>query len=57
VTEESTRTVREFALAAGLSEERIERHYAAGLLRLDGEPVTDLDVPMPADGRVQVAGS
>jgi hypothetical protein len=57
VTEESTRTVREFALPAGLSEESIERHHAAGRLRLDGEPVTDLDTPVPDGSRVLVAGS
>ena len=57
VTEESTRTVRGFALAAGLSEESIERHHAAGRLRLDGEPVSDLDAPVPAGGKVHVAGS
>ncbi|WP_165965836.1 hypothetical protein [Pseudonocardia dioxanivorans] len=57
MTEESTRTVREFALPAGLSEESIERHHAAGRLRLDGEPVTDLDTPVPDGSRVLVAGS
>ncbi|GEL25741.1 hypothetical protein PSU4_46950 [Pseudonocardia sulfidoxydans NBRC 16205] len=57
VTEQPIRTVREFVRAAGLSEERAERHRAAGALMLDGEPVTDLDTPVPDGSKVHVAGS
>ncbi|WP_172457824.1 hypothetical protein [Pseudonocardia sp. N23] len=57
MTEQPIRTVGEFARAAGLSEDRIERHRAAGALMLDGETVTDLDTPVPDGGKVHVAGS
>jgi hypothetical protein len=37
--------------AAGLSEERIQQHFQAGAIRLDGEQVTDLDQPAPQPSR------
>jgi hypothetical protein len=47
-------TVRDRLTAAGLSRGRIEQHLTAGRLRVDGEPVTDLDAPAPAGTRVVV---
>jgi hypothetical protein len=38
--------------AAGISAERIEQHMTAGRVRVDGEPVTDLDPPAPSGTRV-----
>lgn len=37
--------------AAGLSEDRIQQHFQAGAIRLDGEQVTDLDQPAPPPSR------
>jgi 16S rRNA U516 pseudouridylate synthase RsuA-like enzyme len=39
-------------VAAGLSQERIEQHLAAGRVRVDGEPVTDPDRTAPPPARV-----
>ena len=36
-------TVCDRLIAAGLSDERIEEHMTAERVRVDGEPVTDLD--------------
>ncbi len=47
-------TVRDRLTAAGLSESRIEQHMSAGRLRVDGEPVTDLDEPAPTGTRVVI---
>ena len=47
-------TVRDRLTAAGLSGERTEQHMTAGRVRVDGELVTDLDTPAPADTRVVV---
>ncbi len=52
----STPSVRYRLLAAGLDEARIEKHHAAGRVRCDGEPVTDLDQPAPPPARVVIAG-
>ena len=52
--EPSPLTVRDRLTAAGLSDERIEQHMTAGRVRVDGEPVTDLDTPAPAGTRVVV---
>jgi hypothetical protein len=41
-------------IAAGLSEGRIEQHLTAGRLRVDGEPVTDLDTAAPVGRRVVI---
>jgi hypothetical protein len=49
--EERVATVRE-RLAGWLSPQRIEAHRKAGRLRLDGQPVTDLDTPYPETSRV-----
>ena len=38
-------------VAAGLSPERIEQHMTASRVRVDGEPVDDLDAPAPAETR------
>ena len=43
-------------VTAGLSEERIELHLAAGRVRVDGELVTDLDRPAPPPARVVLWG-
>ncbi|MGD9798797.1 MAG: hypothetical protein AB7L91_19655 [Dehalococcoidia bacterium] len=45
---EETPTVRD-RLAGYLSEDRLEGYIAAGMLLLDGEPVTDLDAPASGD--------
>jgi len=47
-------TVLDRFFAAGLSEERIERHMAAGVLRIDGELVTDLNAAAPIGSRIVV---
>ena len=47
-------TVRDRLIAAGLSDERTRQHMTAGRVRVDGELVTDLDVPAPAGTRVGV---
>jgi hypothetical protein len=38
-------TVLDRLIAAGLSESRIEQHMTAERVRVDGELVTDLDMP------------
>jgi hypothetical protein len=43
--------------AAGISPARVEQHRAAGLIRLDGDPVDDLDRPAPAGTRMVIAGN
>jgi hypothetical protein len=48
------RTVRQRCLDAGISPERLDQHHAAGLLRLDGEPVTDLDQPTEPGSRITI---
>jgi hypothetical protein len=50
-------TVRERALAAGISPERLERHFTERCLRLNGEVVTDLDQPTEPEARITVWGS
>ena len=45
-------TVHERLTAAGLSAERIAEHVAAGRVRVDGEPVDDVDAPAPPPARV-----
>jgi hypothetical protein len=47
-------TVRDRLTAAGLSDERIEQHMTAGRVGVDGELVSDLDMPAPAGTRVVV---
>ena len=49
-------TVCDRLIAAGLSDERIEEHMTAERVRVDGEPVTDLDAPAPTGTRVVVWG-
>ncbi len=49
-----TATVRDRLTAAGLSDERIDQHMAAGRVRVDGELVNDLDTPAPTGTRVVV---
>lgn len=41
----STPSRRDRLRAAGLSEERIQQHFLADVIRLDGQHVTDLDQP------------
>ena len=50
----TTPTVRDRLTAAGLSDERIAQHTTAGRVRVDGELVTDLDAPAPAETGVVV---
>jgi hypothetical protein len=47
-------TARDPLTAAGLSDSRIDRYLTAGRLRVDGEPVTDLDALAPTGTRVVV---
>ena len=47
-------TVRDRLTAAGISAERIEQHMTAGLVRVDGQLVTDLDTSAPAGTRVVI---
>jgi hypothetical protein len=49
-------TVCDRLIAAGLSDERIAAHMTAERVRVDGEPVTDLDAPAPTGTRVVVWG-
>jgi hypothetical protein len=45
-------TVPDRLVGAGLSQERIEQHLAAGRVRVDEELVTDLDRPAPPPARI-----
>jgi hypothetical protein len=45
-------TVFDRLVGAGLSQERIEQHLAAGRARVDGELVTHPDRPVPPPARV-----
>jgi len=47
-------TARDRLTAAGLSDSWIDQYLTAGRLRVDGEPVTDLDAPAPTGTRVVV---
>ena len=49
-------TVCDRLIAAGLSDEWIAAHMTAERVRVDGEPVTDLDAPAPTGTRVVVWG-
>ena len=49
-------TVCDRLIAAGLSDERIAAHMTAERVRVDGEPVIDLDAPAPIGTRVVVWG-
>lgn len=53
VTEQpdTTPTVHDRLLAAGLTPEAIAEHHDAGRVRLDGEPITGLDQPAPIGTR------
>jgi hypothetical protein len=48
------KTVRGRLAAAGLSASRIDEHMTTGRVRVDGEPVTDLETPAPPPARVVV---
>lgn len=50
------RTVRDRALAAGITEQALAAHHERGAVLLDGEPVTDLDVPAPDGTRINIGG-
>lgn len=56
MTEEPTPTVRSRALAAGITEENLRAALERGVIRLDGENVTDLDTPAPPGTRINFAG-
>lgn len=49
-------TVGTRARAAGIADESMQQHLADGLVRLDGEVVTDLDQPAPVGTRWWIAG-
>lgn len=49
-------TVRSRARAAGISDESMAQHLDDGLVRLDGEVVTDLDQLAPEGTRWWIAG-
>ncbi len=51
-----TPTVGSRARAAGISDEAMREHLDDGLVRLDGEVVTDLDQPAPVGTRWWIAG-
>lgn len=48
-------SVRERMQRAGMSDDRIAEHFAAGVVQLDGETVADLDLPAPDGSRVVLA--
>ncbi|WP_181780938.1 hypothetical protein [Pseudonocardia pini] len=50
-------TVRSRILAAGVSPERLDQHHREGRVQLDGEPVTDLDMPAPKGTRINFAAA
>jgi hypothetical protein len=52
-----TPTVRDRLTAAGVSPESVEAHFRAGRIRVDGEPVTDLDGAAAPPARVVLAGT
>jgi hypothetical protein len=56
VSEDAVPTVRE-RMRSTMSDERIEAHHKAGSIRLDGEPVTDLDAPAPPGTRILIMGA
>ena len=49
-------SVRERLRSVRMSDARIEQHHRDGTLRVDGEPVTDLDAPEPGT-RIVIWGS
>lgn len=50
-------TVRSRAVAAGITEKRLQMHFERGAVLLDGAPVTDLDTPAPVGtSRVNFGG-
>lgn len=53
----STPTVRSRALAAGIAEERLQKHFDRGAVLLNGFLVADLDTPAPVGtSRVNFGG-
>jgi hypothetical protein len=40
-----------------LSEDRIQKHFRAGVIRLDGQQVTDLEQPVPPPARPVIGPS
>jgi hypothetical protein len=44
-------TVGDRISVAGVAPERVAEHMRAGRVRLDGQPVTDLDMPAPWPSR------
>lgn len=57
VTDEQPPTVEARMKAAGISQERIDRHLAAGTIQCDGVVVTDLSQPAPYPARIVIAGT
>lgn len=51
---EQPRTVADVLAAAGIAPDRVTAHLAAGRVRVDGEPVTDLAQPAPTGARVNL---
>lgn len=56
MTDAPVPSVRDRLLAALISPARIDDHYAAGRLSVDGETVTDLDQPAPIPARIVIRG-
>ncbi|RZT85550.1 hypothetical protein EV383_2423 [Pseudonocardia sediminis] len=50
-------SVRERAVAAGMSPERVTLHWENKVLLLDGEVVSDLDQPAPPGTRLAISGA
>jgi hypothetical protein len=49
-------TVGDRLRAAGISDDRIAQHLAAGAITLDGKPISDLDHPAPEGTRPLFTG-
>lgn len=47
MTDEPVPTLRQRMRSAGISDEAIDQHHAAHAIRLNGQPVDDLDQPAP----------
>lgn len=47
-------TVQSRMLAAGISLHDIRAYFAAGRVRLNGEPITDLDQPAPRPSAISI---
>lgn len=55
--DEQVLTLHDRLLSTKISDERIEKHRAAGRILLDGESVTDLTTPAPKPSRILIGPS